>query len=247
MGSSLETFDKDALYEYVTSKELEYSNKIEPGITFFMCMPRIALLEMGGMDNLFNPMFCEDDDLIRRWKMLGMNCFTALDAICYHFVSKTSRFSEEYQTRTQQIELASNRNYLRKWGTKSNAPKYDIAIRVTGCNMQLLELLEPHCNRIFIDDEMEVLFAYYYETEQPTTKFDLKSRINTQGWDNPNDYHDIVVECNKNSFGQLEYQYITQLPEIVNQSGEVGTFRLGNLTITIHSMITYEKNLIKLI
>jgi hypothetical protein len=113
--------------------------------------------------------------------------------------------------------------------------------------MQLLELLEPHCNRIFIDDEMEVLFAYYYETEQPTTKFDLKSRINTQGWDNPNDYHDIVVECNKNSFGQLEYQYITQLPEIVNQSGEVGTFRLGNLTITIHSMITYEKNLIKLI
>jgi GT2 family glycosyltransferase len=247
LGSSLETFDKDALYEYVTSKELEYSNKIEPGITFFMCMPRIALLEMGGMDNLFNPMFCEDDDLIRRWKMLGMNCFTALDAICYHFVSKTSRFSEEYQTRTQQIELASNRNYLRKWGTKSNAPKYDIAIRVTGCNMQLLELLEPHCNRIFIDDEMEVLFAYYYETEQPTTKFDLKSRINTQGWDNPNDYHDIVVECNKNSFGQLEYQYITQLPEIVNQSGEVGTFRLGNLTITIHSMITYEKNLIKLI
>ena len=247
LGSSLETFDKDALYEYVTSKELEYSNKIEPGITFFMCMPRIALLEMGGMDNLFNPMFCEDDDLIRRWKMLGMNCFTALDAICYHFVSKTSRFSEEYQTRTQQIELASNRNYLRKWGTKSNAPKYDIAIRVTGCNMQLLELLEPHCNRIFIDDKMEVLFAYYYETEQPTTKFDLKSRINTQGWDNPNDYHDIVVECNKNSFGQLEYQYITQLPEIVNQSGEVGTFRLGNLTITIHSMITYEKNLIKLI
>ena len=57
-------------------------------------------------------MFCEDDDLIRRWKLLGMNCFTALDSICYHFVSKTSRFSEEYQTRTQQIEYNSNDGFI---------------------------------------------------------------------------------------------------------------------------------------
>lgn len=246
LGTSLETFDKDALYEYVASKQSAFVNKIEPGITFFMCMPRLALLEMGGLDNLFNPMFCEDDDLIRRWKMLGMNCFTALDAICYHFVSKTSRFSEEYQTRTQQIEIASNRNYIRKWGTKSNAPKYDIAIQVKRCNMQLLELLEPYCNRIFIEDEMEVLFSYYYETEQPKTKFDLKTRINTQGYDIPDDYHDIVVKCDRNSFGQQEFVYITQLPEIIEQSGELGTFKLGNLTITINHLNTYEKNLVNI-
>jgi GT2 family glycosyltransferase len=246
LGDSLETFNKDALYEFVKQEQLKYLDKTEPGITFFMCMPRAKLLDIGGMDNLFNPMFCEDDDLIRRWKMLGMNCFTALDSICYHFVSKTSRFSEEYQNKTQQIELASNRNYIRKWGTKSNAPKYDIAIQVKGCNMQLLELLEPHCSRIFIDDEMEVLFSYYYEAEQPKTKFDLKTRINTQGYDVPADYHDIVVECNKNSFGQQEYQYILQLPQILEQQGEVGEFRLGNLKITVHHLETYEKNLINI-
>ena len=100
LGTELETFDKGALYAYAETQKSKYTNKTEPGITFFMCMPRIKLLEIGGLDNLFNPMFCEDDDLIRRWALLGMNCFTALDAICYHFVSKTSRFSEEYQNRT---------------------------------------------------------------------------------------------------------------------------------------------------
>jgi GT2 family glycosyltransferase len=44
-------------------------------------------------------MFCEDDDLILRLKLYGLNHFTSLDAICYHFVSKTSRFSEEYMNR----------------------------------------------------------------------------------------------------------------------------------------------------
>jgi GT2 family glycosyltransferase len=246
LGSSLETFDKDALYEYVKHKEIEYSNKTEQGITFFMCMPRTALLAMGGMDNLFNPMFCEDDDLIRRWKMLGMNCFTALDAICYHFVSKTSRFSEEYQTRTQQIEVASNRNFIRKWGTKSNAPKYNIGIQITGCNLHLLELLEPHCDRIYIDDEMGVLFAHYYENEQTNTSYDLKQRVMTSGYNDPHHYDDIVVEINKNSFGQQEYQYILQLPQILEQQGEVGEFRLGNLKITVHQLETYEKNLINI-
>ena len=57
-------------------------------------------------------MFCEDDDLIKRFKLLGLELITSLDAICYHFVSKTSRFSDEYQNKTQQIEMNSNKNFI---------------------------------------------------------------------------------------------------------------------------------------
>jgi GT2 family glycosyltransferase len=244
LGSSLETFDTGALYEYVKHKELEYSNKTEPGITFFMCMPRIALLDIGGMDNLFNPMFCEDDDLIRRWKLLGMTCFTTLDAICYHFVSKTSRFSEEYQNRTQQIEIASNRNYIRKWGTKSNAPKYNIAFQVTNCNINLLQTLEPWCDRIYIDDAMQVLTDSYIETEQPNTKFDLTKRVFCIGYNDPAGENDIVVAIDGNTFTQTDFQYIQQLSEILQDSGQPGTFRLGNCQITIVSLIAMESELI---
>ena len=246
LGTSLETFDKDALYEYVDAQRSKYADKTETGITFFMCMPRIKLLDIGGMDNLFNPMFCEDDDLIRRWKMLGMNCFTALDAICYHFVSKTSRFSEEYQTRTQQIELESNRNYIRKWGTRSDAPKYNIGIQVTNCTLPVLDLLEPYCDRIYIDDEMQVITSHYIDTEQSKTKFDLTKRIMTTTHNNPHDYDDIVVEADAKRMTNQDAAYIFMLPQIIQESGEIGTFRLGNLQITINHLETYEKDLVKL-
>jgi GT2 family glycosyltransferase len=246
LGTSLETFDKDALYEYANTQRSKYADKTETGITFFMCMPRVKLLDIGGMDNLFNPMFCEDDDLIRRWKLLGMTCFTALDAICYHFVSKTSRFSEEYQHRTQQIELASNRNYIRKWGTRSDAPKYNIGIRVTNCTLPILDLLEPYCDRIYIDDEMQVLTSHYIDTEQPKTRFDLTKRIMTTTFNNPHDYDDIVVEVDVKRMTNQDATYIFMLPQIIQESGEIGTFRLGNLQITINHLETYEKDLVKL-
>jgi GT2 family glycosyltransferase len=245
LGTSLETFDKWALYKFVELQQNTYLDKTEPGITFFMCMPRIKLLEIGGMDNLFNPMFCEDDDLIRRWKLLGMECFTALDAICYHFVSKTSRFSEEYQNRTQQIELESNRNYIRKWGSKLDVPKYNIGIQVTNCNSAVLDLLEPHCDRIYIDDEMQVLTTHYMDKEQSKTSFDLSKRVMTTRYNNPYDYDDIVVEVDAKRMTQQDAAYIFMLPSIIQESGEVGTFRLGNLKITIQHLETYENTLIQ--
>jgi GT2 family glycosyltransferase len=252
LGTDLETFDKYKLHEYVDSVRDTYLNKTEPGITFFMCMPRKQLLEMGGLDNLYNPMFCEDDDLIRRWKMQGMHCITALDAICYHFVSKTSRFSEEYEKRTQTIELQSNRNYVRKWGSKSNAPKYNIAYVVKNCTLPLLETLEPWCDRIYIDDDMQVITTAYIESEQPKTRFDLQTRVLVTNFNAPNDENDIIVAIDAKQFTNMDFQYIQQLPEIIasdtalselNQPGE--TFKLGNLMITIWSTETYEKNLIK--
>ena len=246
LGTSLETFDKDALYEFAKTQHIKYKDKIESGITFFMCMPKVKLLEIGGMDNLFNPMFCEDDDLIRRWKLLGMTCFTALDAICYHFVSKTSRFSEEYQNRTQQIELASLRNYVRKWGTRSDAPKYNIGIQVTNCTLPILDLLEPYCDRIYIDDEMQVITSHYIDKEQAKTKFDLTKRIMTTTYNNPYDYDDIVVEVDAKRLLNQDATYIFMLPQIIQESGEVGSFRLGNLKITIQNLETYEHNLIYL-
>jgi len=244
LGTSLETFDKDALHEYVANIKSKYSDKTEPGITFFMCMPRLKLLEIGGMDNLFNPMFCEDDDLIQRWKLLGMNCFTALDAICYHFVSKTSRFSDEYQNKTQQIEMVSNRNFIRKWGCRQQAPKYNIAFKVTNCNYDFLNLLEPWCDRIYIEDAD--LIAKYIETEQPNTKFELDKRVFIIGNNDPEGENDIVVSIDTNQFNELAFTRIQQLPLIIQQSGEVGEFELSSLRINILNMTEYQNDLIYL-
>ncbi len=241
LGTELETFDIDALYQYTDEQQRKYSNKTEPGITFFMCMPRQKLLDIGGLDNLFNPMFCEDDDLIRRWKLLGMNCFTSLDAICYHFVSKTSRFSEEYANRTQQIELKSNRNFIRKWGTRSNAPKYDIGFVIKNCNNQLLEALEPWCNRVYSDQSDQELYEYV-TVEWLKTSFNIHNRVVPINIEPSNE---ILVYIDGNRFGNEEYRHIQNLAEIIQDSGEIGEFELQNLKITINDLQTYETQMIK--
>ena len=244
-GQSLETFDKDAFREYCEIEHARYEDQTEAGITFFMCMPRKALLDIGGMDPLYNPMFCEDDDLIRRWKMYGMECFTALDAMCYHFVSKTSRFSEEYEKRTQTIELASNRNYIRKWGSRNIAPKYNIAFVVRNCTLPVLQALEPWCDRIYIEDAMQVITSHYIEQEQSKTRFDLTRRVLHIEYNAPSDENDIIVAFDATRLTQQNFQYIQQLAAIIEESGDIGEFEIDIFKISIYSMETYEKNLIK--
>jgi hypothetical protein len=215
---------------------------LEPGVTFFMCMPRKVLLEIGGMDNLFNPFFCEDDDIINRLKLYGLEQVTSLDAICYHFVSKTSRFSEEYKIQTQIIEIKSNRNYIRKWGSRGNAPKYNTAIVLNNGNIHALETLEPWCDRIYVENKFD-----YIQKEQPNTKFDLSKRVMTIGLNDPQSENDIVIEIDANKFNQRSFELLQQLPLIIKESGDIGTFELEDLKITINQMEEKQNDLIKLV
>jgi len=244
LGNSLQTFQISKLYDFVQSRQELDEGKTEQGITFFMCMHRELLLEVGGMDKLYNPMFCEDDDLIRRLSIKGLELITSLDAICYHFVSKTSRFSEEYQNKTQIIELNSSKNFIRKWGSKNQVPKYNVAFVVKHCNLQMLEALEPWCDRIYIDDELGILFAAYYETEHKNTSYDLKKRVLTTKWNDPQGENDIVVEFDGKNFTQQSFNIIQQLSEIIKESGEIGEFQLDIFRITINSLTEYQNDLI---
>jgi len=243
LGTDLESFELTKLYSYVEEKQKEYINKTEPGITFFMCMPRKALLEIGGMDNLYNPMFCEDDDIINRFKSIGLETITSLDAICYHFVSKTSRFSEEYQARTQQIESTSNRNYIRKWGSRSSTKKYDIGYVMSNSNLALLSIVEPWCSTVYIVDRYKKDLCEYVDREQHLTKFDLKKKI--KDFDSIKD-NDIIVEFDGLKLTQESFNLLIQLPDIIAESGEVGEFELDMFKVTIRSLDRYENKLITL-
>jgi len=246
LGVDLKGFDLNNLYEFAAARQLADNNKVEPGITFFMCMPRETLIEIGGMDNLFNPMFCEDDDLIRRFELLGFECFTSLDAICYHFVSKTSRFSEEYQNRTMQIEVISRRNFARKWGSYVKGPKYNIAIVVTNATLPIVDALEPLCDRLYIDDAMGIIQSHYLDKEQPNTKYDLSKRVLNAQHNDPQGENDIVVTLDGRQLTNNSLNLIINLPLIIQESGEIGDFELGNLKITINSLTEYQNDLIYL-
>lgn len=150
-GSGFENFD-ESFFNFSREEQQNSKDKTEEGITFFMSLSREVFLEIGGFDNIFNPFMSEDDDLIRRLKLYGLKCFTSRDSLTFHFVSKTSRFSEEYKLKTQQIEQNSNRIYLKKWGSYNSNNRFNIGLVIDNPNQQLLTNLEPWVDKIYIDD-----------------------------------------------------------------------------------------------
>ncbi len=122
-------------------------------------------------------------------------------------------------------------------------PKYDIGFVVKNCNSNLLEILEPWCDTIYIEDTMQVLTIDYFEKEKNNTAYDLSDRI--KPYDNEKQ-NEILVRLDRASFNQEDYKIIQQLSEIIKDSGAIGSFQLGNLFIDIIQMNEYQNNLIKL-
>ena len=232
-GTDLESFNSDKFNQYTIKSELQNGGSQ----LFFGCMREDYI----GIDGYTFKMFCEDDDLHKRYKMAGFE-HKVSSAHVYHFVSKTSRSSSDYQ----QIEQSSNRNFIRKWGARQDAPKYNIAFKVANCNMTLLQTLEPWCDRIYIDDSMQEFIDHYIDMEQPNTKFDLDKRVFCIGYNDPDNENDIVVSVDATRFTEQDFMYIQQLPLIIQNSGESGEFKLGNLHINIVSIIEYQNDLISL-
>jgi hypothetical protein len=127
-------------------------------------------------------------------------------------------------------------------------PKYNIAFVVRNGNLQILEFLEPWCDRIYVNERFEVIGRMwdYVELEQENTSFDLSKRVLTIENNDPELENDIVVEIDAKQFAQEDFNIIQQLPEIIKDSGEAGTFMLGNLKVNIISMTEYQNELIHL-
>ena len=130
-------------------------------------------------------------------------------------------------------------------------PKYDVGFIIKNCNNELLALLEPWCSNIYVDEgNIPSMIDNYLQLEQPNTGFNLYERIRTFD-DEKNNY--ILVEIDGNNFTNQDSQTIQQLSEIIQDSGEIGEFNIGNLGINIfdittneHELIICKNNLVKL-
>jgi GT2 family glycosyltransferase len=232
-GNNLETFNKKKFEEIKVEESL-----VDGGTQlFFGCFKEDYI----GIDGDTFKLFCEDDDFHLRCTIAGFERKVS-SAHVYHFVSKTSRTTEDYQ----QIEFNSNKNFIRKWGSRNNNIRYNIAFIAKHANMQIVETLEPWCDKFYIEDKMQTIITNYIEREQPNTKFDLSKRILTLEHNNPQGENDIVVEFDATKLSQQSFNIIQQLPNIIKESGEVGEFELDIFKITIISLIEYQNDLIYL-
>jgi hypothetical protein len=184
-------------------------------------------------------MWCSDDDLHLRHRLAGYELKVS-SAHVYHFVSKTSR-TGNYQN----VELRSNRDFIRKWGSRNPNVKYNIAYVVHNCQLTALETLELFCDRIYVTENFNVGRMWdYVELEQENTSFDLSKRVLTIKNNDPILENDIVVEFDLLKFSPESFNILQQLPQILKESGEPGTFELDIFKITITSLLEYQNDLI---
>lgn len=115
-------------------------------------------------------------------------------------------------------------------------PKYNIGIVLENSNYQLLSILEPWCDRIYVDSD----FESYIQREQKATSYDLTKRITSI--QTPTE--EIVIHINGNSFNNNDYNVIQNISDIINDSGAIGQFELGNLKLDIREMNEYQNTLI---
>lgn len=252
-----EDFKEKEFNEFVSQTQIDQKDQVTYGIFAPWACYKNEIMEMGMHDERFHS-YHEDSDIFNRFYLRGMDIVQSRDALVYHLTCRGGKWIDgvEQITQDQKFHSMANRarkHYLRKWGSwiKNNEyhhpiipPKYNIGIRVENCTPQLLEVLEPWCDRIYVDLEE---FVLYQEKEQPNTSFDLNKRlhgIEHTDEEDRYDYDDIIVEINGTSFNQQDMQLIPQLPEILQDSGEIGSFELGNLKITINSLEEHQNKLI---
>jgi hypothetical protein len=230
-GSNLGTFDENLF------KQIQLEESLVDGGSqlFFGCYKEDYI----GIDGYTFQKFCEDDDLHLRYKLAGFE-HKVSSAHVYHFVSKTSRVGDY-----SQIEKNSNRDFIRKWGSRKPSVKYNIAYVVHNCQLPALETLELFCDRIYVKENFNIGRMWdYVELEQENTSFDLSKRVLTIENNDPVAENDIVVEFDLLKFNPESFDILQQLPDIIKENGELGTFELDIFKITITSMPECQNDLI---
>jgi glycosyltransferase involved in cell wall biosynthesis len=236
-GFDLETLNKDEIIKFSETYDLKHPG----GGYLFIACHKNNWIQMD--EKTFNPpqMWAADDDLHIRFRLRNLDLLIS-NAIVYHFVSKTSRSDASYRD----VEIKSNRNFIRKWGFRQSNSfvKYNVAFVVRNCTLPMLETLEPWCDRIYIEDEMQVITLAYLEKEQSNTKFDLNKRVFHIGHNDPHGENDVVVEFDAGQLTQQNFQYIQQLAAIIADSGEIGEFQIDIFRISIYSIEEQQDQLV---
>ena len=265
-GIEPEEFDEDKLLKFVKGEDQVFKfpeGHTTEGIFAPWAFWKKDFQEIGGHDKLFAPQSKEDTDIFNRFHLNGVKFVQTWNGFVYHMTCRGSRFADgakrnpdgEVFMKNRETDewLAQNqkstREFIRKWGHYCKhdqymkpivPPKYDIGFVIKNCNSQLLEALEPWCNRVYSDQSDQELYEYG-TVEWMKTSFNIHNRVVPINIEPSND---ILVEIDGHRFGNEEYRHIQNLAEIIQGSGEVGEFELDNLKIQINDLTTYENDLI---
>jgi glycosyltransferase involved in cell wall biosynthesis len=253
-----EDFNKQAFNSFVERAIKENEGKVTEGVFAPWMMYKEDFLKLGGHDPKLHSAR-EDSDVFNRMLLAGYNFKQPWQSLVYHLTGRGGQFqhgtiTQEHSEKSlewQKLMENSTREFIRKWGTSVNhtalmkpivAPKYNIGIIINVGRSNLLTLLEPWCDTIYIKN-YDLIASEYIAREQPNTSYNLSERI--KPYDNEKNC-EILLEVDGDVFMSEDFQIIQQLPQIIKQYGEPGRFQLGNMAVEIVQMNEYQNSLINL-
>jgi hypothetical protein len=256
-GVEPEEFNEKRFLEFADNRGV-YSHGDTQGMFAPWIIYKEDFLAINGHDPLYAPQSREDSDIFNRFLLAGYTPIQTWETYVYHMTCRGSRFNPQLtQPGKASAEwLAHNRkserNFTRKWGhmvqvDKNLKPiiphKYDISFIVNNCTPEILDALEPWCNRIYSDLSTEKV-QEYIEKEQPNTMYDLKKRISCS-WKLVGLIGDIIVKFDgKKLTQQLFMSMITQFSSILDQVEEEGEYEFDIFSVDVRTIRYYEDELI---
>ena len=250
-GMDFDTLNINDFEKYVLEAQTEFKDQTTKGMFAPWILYKSDFQSIGGHDPLFAPFPYEDSDIFQRWILAGYDLIQSRDAFVYHLTCRGHRWNEQVGKDDEYYKTVSNRaarNYLRKWGSwiKNDEyqypiipSKYNIGFMIKNCNLPLLEVLEPWCSTIYVDCD----YGQYIKREQLNTSFDIQERV--KPYDNEKQ-NEILISFDATQLNQNNFQYIQQLPDIIKDNGEIGSFELDIFKVDIIQMNEYQNNLIKI-
>jgi glycosyltransferase involved in cell wall biosynthesis len=256
------TDSKSDFLKFVYEAEYVNEGKVSNGIFAPWMLYKEDFTSIGGHDLLFAPMELEDSDIFNRFHLNGYELIQSRDAFVYHMTCRGSRFkdgieiekeiplpdgtiwfkpkdSEEY-TKLRETKF---REWWRKWhidvlhddNMMPIVPKrYSTSFIIENCRPQLLSILEPWCDDIYVDCE----FNSYVIIEDTKSNYTISDRVHSIGTDIKNNIQikfDGTKLTNEHFIG-----FIKKLPFIIEQTGQLGTFNWDIFEISILSLNTID-------
>jgi len=261
-GMEPETFDNSAFQKFVYETEYVMEDKTTQGIFAPWMMYKEDFKSMGGHDKLFAPMELEDSDIFNRFHLCDYKLIQSRDAFVYHMTCRGSRFKDGieiekeiplpdgtiwYKPKDSIEYLELRQNKFKEWWRKWHIDvlhdelmmpivpnRYDTTFVVYNCHAQLLQALEPWCDRLYVDCD----YQNYLNKEQKETMFDLSDKIHPIGDGMKGDVQIMFdgLQLTSDNFTK----FIKNIPFIIQQTDSVGSFEWDIFQLHIFNLRTKD-------
>jgi glycosyltransferase involved in cell wall biosynthesis len=211
-----EEWKKDEFNKYV-NEHLDDDKTTEGIFAPWMLYKSEYLNILGGHDPVLHS--CrEDSDLFNRMLLAGFDFIQPWNSLVYHLTGRgAGSFDGDFERH-------------KKWQEDMNNSTLEF-IKKWGTNVQHTPLMKP------------IVSPVYKKSVKINNSNSQLDQI-VKPWFNGGT--DIIVEIDGNNFTQEDFNIIQQLNDIIKDNGEIGSFELNNLKITINSMDEYQNTLIKI-